>query len=133
MGEGRGIQARWNRRYVLEYGVAVALYVLTVLLCLPPAFKASTLSRRALLLMGPCAGIVALLVVVVRHVLRIDEFLRHSVIESFAVAAAFTGVWTLAYGFFELVGFPRISVWWIWPGMALSMLLWSGVKRLWRL
>lgn len=130
MGEGGGVLRRWNKRYAAEYGVSAALYLVLVLVCVPRALGARTMSIRALLLIGPCFGIVAMAAVVIRHVMRIDEFLRHSVIEYFAVAAGFTGAWTLAYGFFELAGFPRISVWWIWPGMALSMLLWSAMKRL---
>ncbi|MGA2131794.1 MAG: hypothetical protein ABSH50_05835 [Bryobacteraceae bacterium] len=66
----------------------------------------------------------------VRHFLRIDEYLRRTVAEYFAVAAAATGIWTLAYGFFELAGFPHLSMWWVWPGMAFAMILWRVVKRL---
>ena len=124
-----GVFKSWSKRYILEYGVALSIYLLGVAICVPRALATGKPSTRALLLMAACAGIVAMAVTVVRHVLRIDEFLRRVVMEYFAVSAAFTGIWTLAYGFFELAGFPRLSMWWIWPGTTLAMLSWFAVKK----
>jgi hypothetical protein len=123
---------RWNRRYLVEYGAALAFYLLAVSICIPHARAATHPATRILLLVAPCVGIGVMAMSVVRHVLRIDEYMRRTVVEYFAVAAAATGIWTLAYGFFELAGFPRLSMWWIWPGMSFAMLVWFGVKRFMR-
>jgi hypothetical protein len=132
MNDQGGLFKSWTKRYASEYAVALAIYLLSVVVCVPRALAAGKPSIRVLLLMGPSAGILFMAITVIRHFLRIDEFLRHKVIEYFAISAAFTGIWTLAYGFFELAGFPRLSMWWIWPGMTLAMLSWSAVKKILR-
>jgi len=67
---------------------------------------------------------------VIRHFLRVDEYLRRATMEYFAVAAALMFICTLAYGFFELAGFPRVSAWWALPVMAGGMLLWRLLRVL---
>jgi hypothetical protein len=43
-----------------------------------------------------------------------DEFQRLRALESIAVAAAVTAGLTFTYGFLEGLGFPRLSMFWVW-------------------
>jgi hypothetical protein len=48
--------------------------------------------------------------------------------ESFAVAGVFASVWTLVYALFEIAGFPRISMWWVFGSLMLVWNLWTFGK-----
>jgi uncharacterized membrane protein HdeD (DUF308 family) len=124
MGESNGIASRWKRRYFLEYAIALSAYLASTFFCVPRALASPDPSTRALLLLAPCIGILLMVAAVIRHFLRVDEYLRRTIIEYFAIGGAVTGSCALAYGFFELVGFPRASAWWTLPVMTVGMLLW---------
>jgi hypothetical protein len=76
----------------------------------------------------PAGAILLMAFVVLRHFLRIDEFLRRIMVESFAVAGAVACIWTLVYALFELAGFPRISILWVWGSLILTWNLWTFGK-----
>lgn len=124
MSATKGIASRWNARYFLEYAVALSVYLASIAICLPRAHETSSRSGRALLLLPVCIGILLMSAAVTRHFLRIDEYLRRAMTESFAVAGALTLICALAYGYFEGVGFPRVSAWFALPVMAIGILLW---------
>jgi hypothetical protein len=58
-----------------------------------------------------------------RHLRRIDEFMRQTMLETFAIGAAVTAAVTFSYGFLETAGFPRISMFAVWPIMGASWML----------
>ena len=126
----RGVAGRWKIRYFLEYAIAVSVYLAFTAVCVPRALESANRSTRILLLLGPCFGILLMSAAVIRHFLRVDEYLRRATMEYFAVAAALMFICTLAYGFFELAGFPRVSAWWALPVMAGGMLLWRLLRVL---
>ncbi len=132
MTESGGVFRRWTIRYALEYGAALVAYLGSIFLCVPAALRAADPGRRVLLVSVPAAASLLLAVAVVRHFRRIDEFLRKRLVESLAVAGAVTGVWTLAYGFFELAGCPRPSAWWVLAGVAVAMNAWFVWHKLFR-
>ena len=68
------------------------------------------------------AAILVMVIVVLRHFRRVDEFIRHLMVECFAAAGAFALTWTLAYGIFEIAGLPKISMWWVFGG---TVLVWN--------
>ena len=49
---------------------------------------------------------------------RLDELQRRIQLDALALTVLATALLTLTYGFLEKVGFPHISVLWIWPWMA---------------
>jgi hypothetical protein len=67
---------------------------------------------------------------VIRHFLRVDEYLRRATTEYFAVGGSLMLICSLAYGFFERAGFPRVSAWWALPVMAGGMLSWRLFRAL---
>ena len=120
-----GLFGEWMKRYLFEYLVALGLCLASTGLCLPLARGATNGANRALLMAVPAAAILIMAFVVFRHFLRIDEFLRRVMVDAFAVAGALAFIWTLAYALFELAGFPRISIWWVWGSLILSWNLWT--------
>ena len=60
---------------------------------------------------------------VVRRIRRSDEFIRKTTLEHIAVAAAVTAGWTFTYGFLENAGFPRLSMFTVWPVMGAAWAL----------
>lgn len=113
MNESRDVFNGWNKQYLIEYLVAFVFCVVACAICIPAAHAASSMATRGLLMLGPAAGILAIAFVVWRHFQRIDEFLRRSMLESFAAVGAIAFVGSLIYGQFELVGFHKISMWWV--------------------
>jgi hypothetical protein len=124
MTDNGGVFREWSKRYLFEYLVVLILCLATAGFCIPLARAATTRSVQIVLLAGPTAAILLMPLVVYRHYRRVDEFLRHVMLESFAAAGAFASVWTLVYAVCELAGLPRISMWWVWGSMVLVWNLW---------
>ncbi|RZT41087.1 hypothetical protein [Cupriavidus agavae] len=61
--------------------------------------------------------------VVVRQLRRVDELVRKVQFEALAVAFAGTALLTFSYGFLEGVGFPKLSLFVVWPVMATLWIL----------
>lgn len=60
--------------------------------------------------------------VILRQLNRLDEFQRKVQLDSLAIAAAGTALITFSYGFLEGVGFPKLSMFLVWPIMSV---LWA--------
>jgi len=131
MSEEKGMLSEWNKRYAIEYLVALGLSIAAAAFCIPAARTA----RSELVRIGVMALIVAAILVmsfaVYRHFRRVDEFIRHLMVECFAVAGAFAMAAALAYALLEMAGLPEISMWWIFGGTALVWNLWMlrAVRR----
>jgi hypothetical protein len=54
---------------------------------------------------------------VARHIRRIDEYMRMLVLEGLAIAAAATAGLSFTYGFLEGAGYPKLSMFTVWPVM----------------
>ena len=130
--EQSGVLREWNKRYLFEYLIALAFCLASAGICIPLARAATSNAIRFLLLAVPTVAILLMALVVYRHFLRIDEFLRRVMAESFAVAGAVVSIWTLVYALFELAGFPRISIWWVWGSLMVSWNSWTFGKWVFR-
>ena len=114
-----------HRTYLREFGLCMLGYVVLLALSvwlLASGLAASGTARTvvALLPMVPAAGIVF---VVLRQLRRMDELQRRLQVEALALAFAGTAILTFSYGFLELVGFPRLPMFSVWPVMASLWLL----------
>jgi len=61
---------------------------------------------------------VAVAVVVMRRVRGSDELQRRIQLEALSLAFAGTALATFSYGFLEKVGYPKLSMFFVWPLMA---------------
>jgi hypothetical protein len=108
-----------KRKYFQELGGALAIYVAVLFGSLTLAQGFDSGVARTLLLLTPLVPVVLGVWAVARQFRRMDEFVRLRSLESVAIAAAVTAGWTLTYGFLENAGFPKLSMFWVWPVMGL--------------
>ena len=66
---------------------------------------------------------------IVRQIRRSDEFVRKTVVEHIAITAAVTAGWTFTYGFLENAGYPRLSMFTVWPAMGATWLILGIVEN----
>jgi hypothetical protein len=124
-------ETQWLRGYYIEAGAAAGLYVAACIAqVVAPAPHDPML--RNLLILSPVPGVVLIVIALARWVLKGDEFWRQRALKEIGVAAAATAAWTWSYGFFEQIGFPKLSMFWVWPSMLLTWALWSVSTRLLR-
>jgi hypothetical protein len=104
-----------SRRYQLEYFGAAGIYV--VLLFVSAGFidRVPLGPGKVALALLPMIGVIAMSVALVRFMLRMDEFQRQYLITCGAIAGLVTAVATMALGFLENAGVPRISMTFVWP------------------
>ncbi len=106
-----------NSRYLVELFSALLLYVLVLFSSILLAKPMEPGTARTLLLLTPVIPLTLAVWAIGRHFRRMDEFVRLRSLESLAVAAAVTAGLSLTYGFLESAGFPRLSMFWVWPVM----------------
>jgi hypothetical protein len=66
---------------------------------------------------------------IVRQIRRSDEFMRKTMVEHIAITAAVTAGWTFTYGFLENAGYPRLSMFTVWPAMGATWLILGIVEN----
>jgi hypothetical protein len=126
---GEGVfERRWLGRYYVELFIAALVYIALSIACVRLIPTTDEPVPRALTGLAPALGIGLIFIAIVRWVRRADEFQRARLLESFAVVAAATGFWTWSYGFLEVAGFPRLSMFWVWSVMVAVWLVWSGAR-----
>jgi hypothetical protein len=103
--------------YYREMAVAFALYVVLLIASIHFGRPMSDGVLRTAVLASPMAGFGLMLVAIARYSRRIDEYQRQRLLETFALAAAITAGITFTYGFLETAGYPRLSMFTVWPIM----------------
>jgi hypothetical protein len=97
------------RRHLTEFGVAMAGYVVVLLITVRVVEAFPEALWRYLVAVLPVVPIVFVLWAVQRAIGRMDELQRRVQLEGIAFASVGTGVLTFAYGFLEGVGLPHLS------------------------
>lgn len=110
-------QHQAKRRYFKELGIALALYVVLLAGALRLSLDMPSGMLRTVVLLTPMLAFLLALRAVVRAVRRSDEFIRKTTLEHLAIAAAVTAGVTFTYGFLEIAGFPKLSMFVVWPLM----------------
>lgn len=119
-----------RRQYLVELGTSMILYCAILFGSLYLAKPMAEGALRTLLLLTPVIPIGLAIWAIARQFRRMDEFLRLKMLEGLAIAAAVTAGLSLTYGFLEGAGFPRLSMFWVWPVMAS---VWGGFQCVRRL
>lgn len=106
-----------NRRYQKELGLALLLYAALLVAALVLTRDMAPGALRTALLVSPMLAFALAVRAIVRLVRDTDEFLRKTILEQLAIAAAGTAGITFTYGFLEVAGFPKLSMFAVWPLM----------------
>ncbi|KRC86092.1 hypothetical protein D3C87_437410 [compost metagenome] len=114
-----------KRRYFKELGVALALYAVLLVGALRLGLELQPGALRTAVLVSPMLAFLLALRAVVRGIRRSDEFIRKTSLEHLAIAAAVTAGVTFTYGFLEIAGFPKLSMFTVWPLMGA---VWAGLS-----
>jgi len=118
------------RRYLYELSLSLIAYavVLSLTLAIIIHYPGAAFWRPviALLPMIPAASVCW---VVIRQLHRVDELQRRLQFEALAFAFAGTALITFGYGFLENAGLPRLSMFSVWPVMAVLWVVGLVVNR----
>jgi hypothetical protein len=106
-----------NARYVAELGGAMVIYLVALYVSIRTAPRFSSEIARTAMGMLPMLGVLLAIWAIVRHSRRVDEYVRQTTLEYISISAAVTAGWTMTYGLLEMVGFPRLSMFTVWPVM----------------
>jgi hypothetical protein len=90
---------------------ALAVYAVILMVSLSAGKSLQPGLARTLVMLSPMIGFMLALWVMVRQMARMDEFLRRT---NLAMAAAITAGLSFTYGFLELAGFPKLSMFSVW-------------------
>lgn len=105
-----------NKKYRWEMGVGMLLYfILTVAQGWSyHLWQWDEGPWRVAVALAPMTAILLCVWAGWRMYRRVDELQRRIINEDMTVAAFGTAVITFGYGFLEQVGFPRLSMFWVW-------------------
>ncbi|MBP8080760.1 MAG: hypothetical protein KAY12_01270 [Arenimonas sp.] len=103
------------RRYLFELFGSLLVYIVILTAALHFGRPMLPGPWRTLVLTSPMIGFGLMGWVLVRQYRRVDEFIRRLLLENTAIAAGVTACVTFTYGFLENAGYPRLSMFVVWP------------------
>jgi hypothetical protein len=107
------------RRYLIELGSGLFVYLILTwgsVLVLRHAGVGEP--WRSLVCLVPIIGAAGCCWAILRRLHGLDELQLRLQLEALAVAFAGTALLSISYGFLEGVGYPRLSMFVVWPLMA---------------
>ena len=107
-------------RYHLELGGALLLYMAVLVGSIYLAKSMQPGVARTLVVITPAIPVALFFWVIARQFGRMDEFIRLRSLENMARGSAVVGAFSLTYVFFEMAGFPKLSMFWIWGILGFS-------------
>ncbi|MES2759226.1 MAG: hypothetical protein V4693_17785 [Pseudomonadota bacterium] len=118
-----GHEKKVARAYLREMGLAMLVYVVLLVGAIKLGRPMPDGALRTAILCAPMIGFLLAIWAIGRHLGRIDEYQRRVMLDTVAIGAAVTAAVTFTYGFLETAGFPRLSMFAVWPIMGASWLL----------
>lgn len=123
-------EKRVGKAYLRELMGALAIYMLLLFAAIRWGRPLEEGLLRTLVLLSPMIGFGLALWAIVRHVGRIDEYVRMRLLESVALAAAITAGLTFSYGFLETAGYPKLSMFTVWCVLCAATMLVQLLRKL---
>lgn len=106
-----------KKAYTRELMGAMILYAAMLAISIRVGRPMEDSLLRTLILVSPMIGFCLAIWVIARQFARVDEYVRQVTLESLAIAAAATAGFSFTYGFLETAGFPKLTMFCIWPIM----------------
>jgi O-antigen/teichoic acid export membrane protein len=107
-----------SKVYLVELFAALVLYMGMLFGSLTLAKQMDAGPLRTVLVASPMLGFGAMIWAIARAYRRMDEFERRLMLENVAIGTLVTVGWTFTYGFLESAGYPKLSMFVIWPSIA---------------
>lgn len=105
------------KRYLREFGLSMTLYVIVIIGSASLLNRIGDSSWRIPIALAPVLPIVLMLGAFLRYLSGIDELQQRIQLMAIAFAAGAVGLLTFSYGFLENIGFPHLSLVWIFPAI----------------
>lgn len=121
----------WLRRYIRD--VILALFVYALLLIASNLLLRSGIDSEGLRLivaLSPVLPFAIIAWIVWRALSQMDELFRKIQFDALLFAFAATAVITFGYGFLEGLGYPRLTMFLVWPLMSVLWILGLIVGRI---
>ena len=119
-----------NRFFLIQFSIAMTVYAIAVIVSSLLLDQLPEGPIRILCALIPVAPMVAVAITVIRSVLQLDELARRVHLEAMSMAFIGTVLLTFSYGFLETAGFPRLSMFFVWPILGTLWALGSWIS--WR-
>lgn len=112
-----------NKRYFMELTAAFAVYGLMLVGSIELLTHVSIGAPwRDAIALSPMLACAAMAWVILRELRRMDELQRRIQLEALGFAFAGTALLTFSYGFLEGLDYPKLTMFTVWPVMAV---LWA--------
>jgi hypothetical protein len=108
-------EAKLLRRYRNECIGAALVYVGLLFASLRFVDRLSAGPAKVAVALLPMLGVVAFSIAMLRFLSHLDEFQRQTTLTAAALAGLVTAIVTMALGFLENAGVPRVSMTFVWP------------------
>ena len=112
-----------SKRYMIELSTALAVYAVLLVGSIRFLQHVTLASPwRDIVALSPMVPAVTIPWIVLREMRRMDELQMRIQFEALGFAFAGTAILTFSYGFLEGLGYPRLSMFTVWPILAV---LWA--------
>ncbi|MDP9584712.1 UNVERIFIED_ORG: hypothetical protein J2791_004024 [Burkholderia contaminans] len=106
------------KRYLVEFAFALLAYLVAVLFSTWLMRGMDSGAGRIAVSLIPVVPMIAMALVVIRQLRRLDELAQRIQLNALGIAFVCTALITFSYGFLEVAGLPRLSMFMVWPIMA---------------
>jgi hypothetical protein len=110
-------------RYLGEMVGVFFLYAAVLIASIEIANRLHKGPVQTAVVLTPMIPFLLILAVIVRHVRRLDEYVRLQMLENVVIVAGVTAGLAFTYGFLEGVGYPRLSMFTVWPVMCAAFVV----------
>ena len=104
-------------RAVLELVLAITFYVVILIISLKALTHIENQSLKVLVSLLPVLPVIMVIWVIIRQFIRFDELQRKIQLQALAISFLGTAFLTFSYGFLENIGFPKLTMFIVWPMM----------------
>ncbi len=120
-----------SKRFAIHFCLAMTAYITAVAVSSLTQVLLPEGILRTLCALIPIVPMIVVAITVIRQVRQLDELARVIHLEALALAFVGTALITFSYGFLETAGFPRLSMFFVWPLLAAlwGFGAWLGWRR----
>jgi len=114
------------RRYNVEFGVAMATYLLAVYVSrklLYGPMQHTNEGWQLTIALLPLIPVILMFAAIIRLVRGTDELLRRIIVDSLAIAGGMTALLAVTYGLIEGDRRPHLSAWWTYSTFMIAWLI----------